>query len=40
MLATQIQIALAAQPDEALHRARVEKLRDAVVHLHQIGSSV
>lgn len=40
MLATHIQIAIAAQSDEALHRARVEKVRDAVVHLHQTGSSI
>jgi hypothetical protein len=39
ILATEIQIALAAQSDDALFAARVARIRDAVRQLQQMGAT-
>lgn len=40
IIAAEIQIALAAQSDHALFAARVQKIRDAVLHLQRLGSEL
>lgn len=40
IVVAEIQIALAAQSDNALFAARVQKVRDAVLHLQRLGSEM